>query len=91
MYVACIPLKKAFVGEVLLSLVEKTMTTYVQLALPNCLLAIFTFDLWMSKITRDVFDVVNFISNDWEAKHVTIELFQVLDRNDLSQPNLVVY
>jgi hypothetical protein len=32
----------------------------------------------MSKGARDVFDVVvNFISSDWEVKHVTIELFEV--------------
>jgi hypothetical protein len=32
----------------------------------------------MSKGTRDVFVVgVNFISSDWEAKHVTIQLFEV--------------
>jgi hypothetical protein len=80
MYVACIPLKKAFVGEVLLSLVEKTMTTYVQLALVDYLLATYNFDLWMSKGMQDVFVVVvSFISNDWEAKHVTIGLFEVLN------------
>jgi hypothetical protein len=64
MYVACVPLKKTFVKKVLLSLVEKTMTTYVQLALANCLSTIYTFYLWMSKGACDVFDVVNFISND---------------------------
>jgi len=32
----------------------------------------------MSKGTRDVFVVVvNFISSDWEIKHVTIGLFEV--------------
>jgi len=32
----------------------------------------------MSKGAKDVFvDVVNFISSDWEAKHVTIGLFEV--------------
>jgi hypothetical protein len=61
MYVACVPLKKTFVGEVLPSLFEKAMITYVQPTLANCLLAICTFDLWMSKGARDVFYVVNFI------------------------------
>jgi hypothetical protein len=32
----------------------------------------------MSKGARDVFVVVvNFISSDWEARHVTIDLFEV--------------
>jgi hypothetical protein len=30
--------------------------------------------------------VVNFISNDWEAKHVTIKLFQA---NDISGATMV--
>ncbi len=34
----------------------------------------------MSRGTHDVFViVVNFISNDWEAKHVTIGLFKMID------------
>jgi hypothetical protein len=64
MYVACVPLKKTFVKKVLLSLAEKTMATYVQLALANCLSTIYNFYLWMSKGACDVFYVVNFISND---------------------------
>jgi hypothetical protein len=48
----------------------------VQHALASCLSIAYTFDLWMSKGTHDVFAiVVNFISNDWDAKHVTIGLF----------------
>jgi hypothetical protein len=84
MYVACVPLKKAFVGKVLPSLFEKTMITYVQPTLANYLLVICTFDLWMSKGACDVFDVVNFISNDWEVKHVTIELFEVLNTSGIT-------
>jgi len=39
----------------------------------------------MSKGARDVFAiVVNFISSDWEAKHVTIALFEILDMNDVA-------
>jgi hypothetical protein len=54
------------------------MTTYVQSTLTNYILATSTFDLWMSKGARDVFvDVMNIISSDWEAKHVTIGLFEV--------------
>jgi hypothetical protein len=54
------------------------MVTNVKLALPNCILATFTFDLWMSKGVHDIFPIViNFLLNDWEAKHVTIDLFEL--------------
>ncbi len=54
------------------------MTTYVQPTLTNCILITRIFYLWMLKGARDVFVVVvNFISSDWEVKHVTIGLFEV--------------
>jgi hypothetical protein len=54
------------------------MIIYVVPTLADCLSTICTFDLWMFNYTHDVFAiVVNFISNDWEAKHVTIRLFEV--------------
>jgi hypothetical protein len=72
--------KKTFVKKVLLSLVEKIVIIYVQLALVDCLLAIYNFDLWMLEGVRDVFVfVVSFISSFLEAKHVTIGLFEVLN------------
>jgi hypothetical protein len=59
------PPRKSFVEETLSSLIENTMTTYVQSALVDYILTTYTFDLWMSKGTRDVFVVVvNFISSD---------------------------
>ncbi len=46
--------------------------------LVDCLSTTCTFDLWMFNWTCDVFAiVVNFILSDWEAKHVTIGLFEV--------------
>lgn len=39
------PSRKIFVEEILSNLVEKTMNTYVVLALVDCLLTICTFDL----------------------------------------------
>ncbi len=54
------------------------MVTNVKLALHNCILTTFTFDLWMSKRVHDIFAIViNFLSNDWEAKHVIIGLFEL--------------
>jgi hypothetical protein len=64
MSLASIPTRDSFVEETLSSLIEKIMTTYVQPTLADYILATCTFDLWMSKGTRDVFlVVVNFISN----------------------------
>jgi hypothetical protein len=40
--------KKTFVEKVLLGLVEKTMTIFVQFALVDWLLTSYNFDLWMS-------------------------------------------
>jgi len=54
------------------------MVTNVKLALHNCTLTTFTFDLWMSKRVHNIFAIViNFLSNDREAKHVTIGLFEL--------------
>jgi hypothetical protein len=41
------PSKKTLVEDILPSLVEKTMSTYVQPALVDYFLATYTFDLWM--------------------------------------------
>jgi len=74
------PGRKVFVDEVLSGLVEKTMLTYVHPTFVNCILTTCTFDLWMSKGAHDVFAiVVNFLSNKWEAKHITIRLFEMFD------------
>jgi hypothetical protein len=50
------------------------MTTYVQPTLADYISTTCIFDLWMSKGARDVFAIaMNFISSDWEAKHVTLK------------------
>jgi hypothetical protein len=78
------PPNKSFVEEILLGLIEKTMTIYMQSTLTDYILATCAFDLWMFKGARDVFvDVVNFISSDWEAKRVTIRLFEVSNMNSV--------
>jgi len=69
--------------EILLGLVEKTMITYLHATLVNCFLAICTFNLWKVKGMHDALViVVNFISNEWKAKHVIIRLFEVMDISD---------
>jgi hypothetical protein len=74
-----------FVDDVFSSLVEKTMFTCVHLAVANCISTTYTFDLWMSKGAHDVFViVVNFISSKWEAKHITIKLFEVSNSSDVT-------
>ncbi len=82
----CLPIQGKKIEEILPSLVEKTMTmiTYVQVSMANCLSTTRTFDLWMSKGAHDVFVVVNLISSDWELNHVTIGLFEVMDKSGAS-------
>ncbi len=59
------------------------MNLYVQPTLASCLFTTNTFDLWMLKGAHDIFVVViNFIHNDWEAKHVTI-LFEMIDKSGI--------
>ncbi len=51
---------------------------YVCLALVDCFSTTVSFDLWMSKGAYDVFALmINFLSSDWQPKHVTIGLFEV--------------
>jgi hypothetical protein len=57
------PSKNVFVEKIMLDLVEKTMVTYVQLALASCMSTTYTFDLWMFARTHYVFAmVVNLLS-----------------------------
>jgi hypothetical protein len=64
----------------LLGLVEKTNQLYVFPALVECHFVIVSFNLWMSKGAYNVFAlVINFPSNDWQPKHVTIGLFKTIE------------
>jgi DNA-directed RNA polymerase subunit H (RpoH/RPB5) len=56
---------------------EKTNQLYVVLTLAKCYFITTKFDLWMSKGAYNVFAlVINFLSNDLQPKHVTINLFE---------------
>jgi hypothetical protein len=47
-----------------------------------------TFDLWMNKGAFDTFAlVINFLTLDWEPKHVTIGLFEAKDIVELPYAN----
>jgi hypothetical protein len=73
------PSKRQFSQDILQGLVEKKNELYVFPALAKCHYATTNFDLWMSKGAYDVFAlVINFLSNDWQPKHVTIGLFEVI-------------
>jgi hypothetical protein len=51
---------------------DKTLVEYIQHALVTCISTTYTFDLWMSKRTHDVFAIiVNCILRNWELKHIT--------------------
>jgi hypothetical protein len=75
---------KVFVDDVFSRLVEKTTFTYVHPTLANYISTTCTFDLWMSKGAHDMFDVVNFLSSKWEAKHITIKLFEMFNINGIT-------
>jgi hypothetical protein len=50
------------------SLVAITMERYVMSALDSCVIAITSFNLWMSKSKYDTFAlVINFINSQWVA------------------------
>jgi hypothetical protein len=77
--------KKVFIEEVFLSLVNITLTKFMQLALTECLTTTHTFDLWMSKGDHDVFAmVVNILSISLEPKHITIGLFEASNVNNVT-------
>ncbi len=77
----CFLSNKVFMEEVLPTLVENILLTYVQLALAPCLSTTCTFDLWMFIRAHDVF-VVKFLSNNnLEFKHVTVGLFKAIETN----------
>jgi hypothetical protein len=83
-YMLCLrvvfPSIKEFVDDVFFGLVEKPMLTYVHPTLTDCISTTCTFDLLMSKGAHDVFIVVvNFLLNKWEAKHITIGLFEMFN------------
>jgi len=47
-----------------------------------------SFDLWMSKRAHDIFGlVINFLGSNWQPKHVTIGLFQVIKINGQTLTN----
>jgi hypothetical protein len=59
------PSRRQFSQDILLRLGEKTNQLYVVLALAECYSTTTSFDLWMSKVTYNVFAlVINFLSND---------------------------
>jgi hypothetical protein len=63
------PSKKYFSQEILLKLTKKCKLKYVLSLLDNCIFAIFSFDLWMSCGTHDVFTlVINFLSDEKPKK-----------------------
>ncbi len=77
------PSKKQFSQEILPELVEKTSRQYVLLALANHFSTTASFDLWISKGVYDFFAlVINFLSNDWQPKRVTIGLFGMTETID---------
>ncbi len=74
------PFQKAIYKDTLPRLVEKTNQLYVVPILVERSFVTTSFDLWMSKGAYNVFALVtNFLSNDWQPKHVIIGLFELIE------------
>jgi hypothetical protein len=53
---------------------------YVLLALAECHSTTTSFDLWMSIGGHDIFAlVIKFLGVDWQPKHITLGLFELID------------
>ncbi len=61
--------------EVLLTLVEKTLVTFVQLALVTCLFTTCTFDMWM--LAR-VHNMLSWCQYSIQQLNVAIDLFEAI-------------
>ncbi len=56
---------------------EKKKIIYVLPKLTNCIFAMASFDMWMSKSEHDIFAlVINLLGFNWKLKQVTINLFE---------------
>jgi len=71
------PSRKTLIEKVLPCMVKHTLEEFV-LPYINVIASVTTtFDLWMNKSAFDIFSlVINFLTLDWEPKHVTIGLFE---------------
>jgi len=59
------------------SMMKCTLQEFVFPSINVAISIIATFDLWMSKGALDTFAlVINFLTLDWEPKHVTTGLFE---------------
>lgn len=61
-------------------MLAKTMQCIVLPILSPCAVDTIIFNLWMSHIWLRTFTmVVNFVDDEWQPRHVTVGLFEVLD------------
>jgi hypothetical protein len=59
------PSRKKISQEILPNFVKKTKQVYVLPKLRNCIFAIASFDLWMSKAAHDIFTFfINFLGSN---------------------------
>ncbi len=68
-----IMLEDEFPIQVLLSLVNKSLITYVQFALAKCMIATCIFNLMVFMVD------VNILSTNWKPKHIIVGLFEAHD------------
>jgi len=66
------------VGEMLPTMVTKSMDIHVLPKLASASIVSVSFDLWISKGGIDTFAlVINYLSKNWELVHVIVGLFEV--------------
>ncbi len=68
------------INEILPKIIEKTKEKYIYLTLESCNTCMISFDLWMSRAIVDTFVlIVHFLNDKWEACHVTIGFFEIVE------------
>ncbi len=72
------PFQSSFVGEVLFTMVKKTMDQHVLPNLASTIVMSTSFDLWMSCNNVNTFAlVINFLNDTCAPMHVVVGLFEV--------------
>jgi hypothetical protein len=76
--------------EMFPNVVDKTKENCVIPTLASCITCTCSFDLWMSHVNFDTFDIiVSFINASWVPCHVTIEIFEVNNVTGVAMENQV--
>jgi hypothetical protein len=82
------PSHRTLTKKVLPCLVKCTLEKFVLLYINATISLTTTFDLWMSKGALNIFSlVINFLTLDWEPKHIIIGLFETRGTTGINLTN----